>query len=125
MLQARSVMMLRCCSAGGLVAPCLTMTKKTPPKSAMTHATKPLPPEPAAAAQFVESAAPLARAEADVKDVPMRKGKIKRARYSVYLQPEIRERLFKYWASQPASERKTLSELAEKMVIEGLDARKG
>jgi hypothetical protein len=90
----------------------------------MAHATKPLPPEPAAA-QLVEGTGPLAGAEADVEDVPMRKGKIKRSRYSVYLQPEIRERLFKYWASQPASERKTLSELAEKMVIEGLDARKG
>ena len=91
----------------------------------MTHATKPLPPEPAAAAHLVEGAAHVPRAGADGEDVPMRKGKIKRSRYSVYLQPEIRERLFRYWASQPASERKTLSELAEKMVIEGLDARKG
>jgi hypothetical protein len=101
------------------------MTKKTPPKSAMTHATKPLPPDPAAAAHLVEGTGPLAGAGADGEDVPLKKGKIKRSRYSVYLQPEIRERLFRYWASQPASERKTLSELAEKMVIEGLDARKG
>jgi hypothetical protein len=102
----------------------MTKKTKTPPKSAMTHATKPLPPEPASA-QFVEGVGPLAGAGADGEDVPLKKGKIKRSRYSVYLQPEIRERLFRYWAAQPASERKTLSELAEKMVIEGLDARKG
>jgi len=125
MLQTRSVTMLQCCSAGGLVAPCLTMTKKTPPKSAMTRATQTLPPDPAGAAHLVEGAGSLARAGADGEDVPLKKGKIKRSRYSVYLQPEIHERLFKYWASQPASERKTLSDLAEKMVIEGLDSRKG
>ena len=100
------------------------MTKKTPPKSALTRTTKPLPPEPAAA-YIAECLDPLAGGGAHVEDVPLKKGKIKRSRYSVYLQPEIRERLFRYWASQPASERKTLSELAEKMVIEGLDSRKG
>jgi hypothetical protein len=44
-----------------------------------------------------------------------------RKRYSVFLQPEIHERLWKYWASLPAERRASLSQFIETLVVSGLD----